>query len=127
MMRMPLKAVLVALVGVSLWTPVEALDEPVALTYGTISGVPLENGVTVFRGIPFAAPPVGALRWKPPQPPIPWQGERAADTFGPACVQRRAALMSEDCLYLNVWTKAESGQANFPVMVWIHGGGWSTG
>ena len=127
MMRMLLKTLLVPLVGVSLWAPVEALDEPVAITYGTISGVPLENGVTVFRGIPFAAPPVGDLRWKPPQPPIPWQGVRAADTFGPACVQRRAALMSEDCLYLNVWTKAESGQANLPVMVWIHGGGWSSG
>ena len=127
MMRLPLKTLLVALVVASLWTPVEALDEPVALTYGTISGVPLENGVTVFRGIPFAAPPVGNFRWKPPQPPIPWQGVRAADTFGPACVQRRAVLMSEDCLYLNVWTKAESDQANLPVMVWIHGGGWSSG
>ena len=126
-MRIPLQILLVSLVGVLLWTPVEALDEPVALSYGTVSGVPLENGVTVFRGIPFAAPPVGDLRWKPPQPPVPWQGVKAADTFGPACVQRRATLMSEDCLYLNVWTKAESDRANLPVMVWIHGGGWSSG
>ncbi|HIF13066.1 MAG TPA: carboxylesterase family protein, partial [Dehalococcoidia bacterium] len=101
---------------------------PVQLTYGQVSGVDLDNDVTVFRGIPFAAPPVGDLRWRAPQPPIPWQGVRAADTFGPTCMQGRGrALMSEDCLYLNVWTKADSEMDNLPVMVWIHGGGWTSG
>ncbi len=104
------------------------IDGPVQLTYGQVSGVDLDNDVTVFRGIPFAAPPVGDLRWKAPQPPIPWQGVRAADTFGPTCMQGRGrALMSEDCLYLNVWTKADSEMDNLPVMVWIHGGGWTSG
>ncbi len=98
----------------------------VELTYGQVSGVELDGDVTVFRGIPFAAPPVGDLRWKAPQPPIPWQGVRAADTFGPTCMQRGRALMSEDCLYLNVWTEADSGDDR-PVMVWIHGGGWTSG
>ena len=106
---------------------VHAADDPVQLTYGQVSGVEVEDGVTVYRGIPFAAPPVGDLRWKPPQPPIPWRGVRAADTFGPACMQGRSQLMSEDCLYLNVWTGAESADAGLPVMVWIHGGGWSSG
>ena len=126
-MRLFLRALLSAVVLFSWSHPAQAADEPVALTYGQVSGVDLENGVTVYRGIPFAAPPVGDLRWKPPQPPTPWQGVRAADTFGPACVQGRSALMSEDCLYLNVWTKAESSDAGLPVMVWIHGGGWSSG
>jgi para-nitrobenzyl esterase len=105
-----------------------AVEEPVDLTSGKISGVALESGVQVFRGIPFAAPPVGDLRWKAPEPPIPWGGVLPADAFGPACMQRRGnRLMSEDCLYLNVWTNAEDAQAGLPVMVWIHGGGWSSG
>ncbi|MCH8937696.1 MAG: carboxylesterase family protein [Gemmatimonadetes bacterium] len=99
----------------------------VELTYGQVSGVELDGDVTVFRGIPFAAPPVGDLRWKAPQPPIPWQGVRAADTFGATCMQRGRSLMSEDCLYLNVWTEADSNEDNLPVMVWIHGGGWTGG
>ena len=112
---------------VSLSTTARAVDEPVQLTSGQVSGAELDDNVTVFRGIPFAAPPVGDLRWKTPQPPIPWKGVRAADTFGPACMQRGTRPMSEDCLYLNVWTKAESDQDRLPVMVWIHGGGWSSG
>jgi len=103
------------------------LEQPVQLTSGQVSGVALEKEVTVFRGIPFAAPPVGDLRWQSPQPPIPWQGVKVADDFAPACLQRRNIYMSEDCLYLNVWTKAESSTDKLPVMVWIHGGGWSSG
>lgn len=124
-----LLALVLSAVLVLVATPSLAVDDPVELTYGQVSGVELENGVTVFRGIPFAAPPVGDLRWRPPQLPTPWQGVRTADTFGPACVQGRAQLMSEDCLYLNVWTKtkADSADATLPVMVWIHGGGWSSG
>ena len=95
---------------VLLSTTARAVDEPVQLTYGQVSGVELDGDVTVFRGIPFAAPPVGDLRWKAPQPPIPWKGVRAADTFGPACMQRGNRLMSEDCLYLNVWTQAASDE-----------------
>ncbi len=90
----------------------------------------------VFRGIPFAAPPVGALRFRPPQPVAPWTGVRDALTFGPMAPQLPSALealagstplgQSEDCLTLNVWTPACDG-AKRPVMVWIHGGGFTTG
>ena len=105
-----------------------AVEEPVELTSGLVTGLELDSGVQVFRGIPFAAPPVGDLRWKMPRPPIPWKGVFVADSFGPVCMQQRTnALMSEDCLYLNIWTKAESEDEKRPVMVWIHGGGWSSG
>jgi len=122
----------IAVVSLAFPAAVFAVDEStqvtqVELTYGQVSGVELDNDVAVFRGIPFAAPPVGDLRWKAPQPPIPWQGVRVADTFGPTCMQRGRALMSEDCLYLNVWTRADSNDDNLPVMVWIHGGGWTSG
>jgi para-nitrobenzyl esterase len=122
-----LKTLSIAVLSISLSAAAFGIDEPVQLTYGQVSGVQLDNGVTVFRGIPYAAPPVGDLRWKPPQPPIPWEGVRVADEFGPACMQRRQTYMSEDCLYLNVWTKADSEDDNLPVMVWIHGGGWTSG
>jgi para-nitrobenzyl esterase len=104
------------------------LVEPVQLKSGQVSGVKLEGNVVAFRGIPYAAPPVGDLRWKAPQPPIPWEGVRVADAFGPSCWQARPGLlMSEDCLYLNVWTKAGSNRDLAPVMVYFHGGGWSGG
>jgi para-nitrobenzyl esterase len=95
-----------------------------------------EAGVEAFKGIPYAQPPVGPLRWRPPQPARPWSGERPAADFGHSCIQTSsspnvsadsaAAVASEDCLTLNVWAPAHpAGKA--PVMVWIHGGGNTNG
>jgi len=109
--------------------------DTVKIDSGQISGVSA-SGVRVFKGIPFAAPPVGDLRWKAPQPVAPWSGVRAADTFSSACIQepyapdspyaRPPEPTSEDCLYLNVWSAANAGDKR-PVMVWIHGGAWTRG
>lgn len=105
-----------------------AAQDPVQISTGQISGVQLESGIQVYRGVPFAAPPVGDLRWQPPQAAVPWSGVLEADEYGPVCMQQRtSALMSEDCLYLNVWTGADSAAEKRPVMFWIHGGGWSSG
>lgn len=119
------------------------LSSPVRTADGLISGVPGKmEGVAVFKGIPFGAPPLGELRWKPPQPVMPWAGVRAGDPFAPVCLQphqpqrdpnnRAVDLpdsppMSEDCLYLNVWTPATSAKAKLPVMVWIYGGAYTEG
>jgi para-nitrobenzyl esterase len=92
-------------------------------------------GVRTFKGIPYAAPPVGDLRWKPPAPLAAWEGARKADDWGPHCMQSGRLgdidpynrLMSEDCLYLNVWTPAKSADEKLPVMVWIHGGSNNVG
>jgi para-nitrobenzyl esterase len=89
------------------------------------------SGIRMFKGIPFAAPPVGQLRWKPPQPVANWEGVRNADQFGPRAMQLpvfgdmsfRSNGMSEDCLYLNVWTSATSAEARLPVLVYFYGGG----
>jgi para-nitrobenzyl esterase len=94
-----------------------------------------DGRVRDFLGIPFAAPPVGKLRWKPPQPAAKWRGVRQATAFGSRCMQAsiyedmvfRDPGISEDCLTLNVWTPANTGDSKLPVMVWIYGGGLNAG
>ena len=106
---------------------------PVATRSGQVQGVD-QNGVTSWLGIPFAAPPVGDLRWRAPQAPASWSGVRAADHFGAPCMQSGppgapgADLpRSEDCLYLNVWAADGPAATKRPVMVYIHGGGFQFG
>lgn len=103
---------------------------------GVLEGVVSADGkVRTFKGIPYAAPPVGPLRWKPPQPAASWSGVRKAIDYGPRCMQGRIyddmifhdAGPSEDCLYLNLWMPAKPAQAKLPVMVWIYGGGFAAG
>lgn len=113
------------------------LKEPLQITGGSITGTPTIQwtpGVRLYRGIPYAAPPIGDFRWRAPQPVVPWAGVKAADHFGPACMQPPTATegnawreglgtISEDCLFVNVWTPAQSADAHLPVIVFIHGGG----
>jgi|Marorgknorr_s2lv_1036017.scaffolds.fasta_scaffold01623_4 para-nitrobenzyl esterase len=110
------------------------LDTPQGKLIGITTG--LSDSVSVFKGIPFAAPPIGEQRWQPPGNPPSWEGELLADSFAPNCMQqaypedsfyyRPARRVSEDCLYLNVWTNAEADEG-LPVMVWIHGGALTRG
>jgi len=117
-----------------------ARADPIQISGGLISGT-VVGGVQAYKGIPYAKPPVGDLRWRPPQPVVPWSGTLIADEFSPICVQpdplgghsiftrlffTPIEPRSEDCLYLNVWTTAQAGDKR-PVMVWIPGGGFVGG
>src|SRR5262245_6489797 len=110
--------------------------EPLKVEAGLIADAAADSfGVRVFKGIPFASPPVGALRWKRPEAAKNWDGVRKADEWGPRCMQSARLgdidplnkRMEEDCLYLNVWTPARSATERLPVMVWIHGGSNNVG
>ena len=133
-------ASLVACVAIALLPFASALPDSarVRIDSGDLVGT-LEEGVAVFRGIPYALPPVGELRWRPPQPVGPWQSARDSSRFGHACPQKRGAYpewvdahideigQSEDCLTLNIWTPLDRNAKPLPVMVYIHGGNMQFG
>jgi para-nitrobenzyl esterase len=118
---------------------VRAADEPIKIDSGLVSGSRAGDDakVRVYKGIPFAAPPIGKLRWQPPQPVAAWQDVRSCTEFASICPQAPYPAgsvyasapqpQSEDCLYLNVWTAAEKSDEKRPVMVWIHGGALTRG
>jgi para-nitrobenzyl esterase len=139
MNRLPLAQIAFVLAAAA--TLFASISEPVRISSGSIAGTAgSKPGVRVFKGIPFAAPPVGDLRWKAPQPVPHWNGVKKADTFGHVCVQPKgngrlnvsvdlpdSPSASEDCLYLNVWTAAASSSERRPVMVWVFGGAYTEG
>ncbi len=129
-MRLAFAAALAA--ALCAFAPARAASfETVAIDTGEVQGV-VDQGSLTYRGLPFAAAPVGPLRWRAPQPAAPWSGVRRADAFGDSCISTDAKprvatpVEGEDCLYLNVW-RPNDGAAKLPVMVWIYGGSLTSG
>jgi para-nitrobenzyl esterase len=136
-----MKSRLLPLYAIVCAMPLCAATQPVKTRNGLVSGVPgRDASVTVYKGVPFAAPPVGDLRWRAPKPPAPWDGVRDGGKFSANCMQRIVNerkpwtfefmahdSVSEDCLYLNVWTAAKSAGEKRPVFVYVHGGGFNEG
>ena len=142
MQNRALLAIAGALVAISATAASAAISDPVKTDAGQVSGTTLSSGVRVFKGIPFGAPPVGNLRWREPQPVPKWSGVRKMESYGSPCIQGQSPQrvptntatdlpdspkMSEDCLYLNVWTQANRANDRRPVMVWLYGGAYSEG
>jgi para-nitrobenzyl esterase len=133
MLRLP-----IAILFAAVFPLAAAITDPVRVEQGQLSGVPgADPAVRVYKGIPFAAPPVGDLRWRAPKPAADWPGVRKANQFSATCMQApypqgsmyysEPEPVSEDCLYLNIWTAAKSASDKRPVMVWIHGGAFTRG
>jgi len=118
-----------------------ATSQPAKIESGLLAGVPSADGsVMAYKGVPFAAPPVGNLRWHAPKPPAAWQGVRQANEFSASCIQTIVeerkpwtyefmahTPISEDCLYLNIWTGAKTPNERRPVFFWMYGGGYTEG
>jgi para-nitrobenzyl esterase len=139
------KSTLAIICGLTILYSFQCSNNPILnIDGGRITGLATETpGVFVYKGIPYAAPPVGELRWKEPQPVVPWEGIKVADNFGPAAIQNDQVpgsfyqkefffdgdpVRSEDCLYLNIWTPAPGQQdKKLPVAMWIHGGAYMQG
>lgn len=140
-----LKGSLLILLALSCAVKHDRLIDPIVETnYGKVKGAVNESGTVVsFKGIPYAAPPVGNMRWREPQPPSSWEGIRDAAKFCPSCIQNRVYThlpngpwteefmvqdsVSEDCLFLNIWTPAKSASDKLPIIVFLHGGAFTEG
>src|SRR4029078_4960938 len=136
---LPVAALCLALATPGAFGATKAIaGDPVVVDSGKLAGTGLWPGVRASLGVPFAAPPVREMRWRPPQPLTPWQGTFHADRTAPECTQTLRAhdinhyfgeeATSEDCLYLNIWAPPRSAGAQaVPVVVWIYGGGFTIG